>query len=196
MAPAMLLPLLLAAASPALDAQRAFEVCLETQANAAARAGVEKEAFETLLPKLCAEEEARLVAAVSAQRTERDAALTGRREGAGPGEKAARDYAKGLRGVVEAGYATLLQLRGPAPDPNRYPYGGLVRPDASRAEPVPPPLGPDAAGPTPTGVPPLGPRGKRVTVPSGTGAPATPPSSGAAPPRPAPQPRRVRVPQG
>ena len=135
----MILPLLLLATP--IEAQRAFEDCLEAGADAAARAGVEVEAFEAGLPESCGMEEEALAAAVCTQRAGRDPALTGSTDGAERGREAAAAYAKGLRGVVLAGYPTLLQLRGPDPDPNRYPFSpGPADGRASPPEPVPPPL--------------------------------------------------------
>ena len=136
----MILPLLLLATP--IEAQRAYEDCLERQADVAARMGVEAERFETALPDLCRAEEEALVAAVTERRTGRDPALTNATDGAERGGKAAADYAKGLRGVVLAGYPTLLQLRGPDPDPNRTPFSPGPPADgrATRPGPVPPPL--------------------------------------------------------
>lgn len=182
-----------------LDTQRAFEGCLEVEADRAARAGVEVEPFRDALAELCVEEEEALVATVVAQRASRDPALTQRQAGT-QGEqperaaRAAADYATGLRGVVAAGYPTLLQLRGPAPDTRRYPYGG--RGDATLDEPVPPALDSPAPISDGTSVPPLGPRGKRITVPSEAAAPASRPTPARVPPPLSPQPKRIRVPQG
>ncbi len=188
------------------DTQRAFEACLEDAADDAARAGQTADAFRDALPDLCDEEEAALTAAVVAKRTGRDPALTGQPEGDAPAARASAGYAAGLRGVVAAGYPTLLQLRGPAPDPNRYPYGGATT--EARGDAAPPPLGssppPLGSSPPPLGdAPPSlqppsdapGPNAKRIRVPAdGTGAPATRPA--AATRAAGPTPRRVRVPQG
>lgn len=173
-----MLTLALLLATP-LETQRTYEACLEAGADRAARAGGEREAFDAGLPELCADEEAALVRAVVVQRADRDPALTGQEPGA-RAETAARGYADGLRGVVAAGYPTLLQLRGPTPDPNRYPYGGTA--GAGTATPGTPPL---FSG----GVPPLG------------GSPSTrgvPPLSGGVPPlgpspTTRPVPRRISV---
>ncbi len=192
-----MLALALLLATP-LDAQRAFEACLEAAADGAARAGVEAAAFRAALPTLCAGEEAALTAAVAAARAGRDPALTGRPESGEAGARAAAAYADGLRGVVAAGYPTLLQLRGPAPDPNRYPYGGARRP--TRAEPAPPPPLGETPPPALEGagaVPPLGPNARRVTAPPpAAAARATPPPPAPAPADAGPRPRRVRVPPG
>lgn len=141
---------LLLLATP-IEAQRAFEGCLEAGADSAARAGVTVEDFEAGLPDLCVAEEEALVAAVTAQRTGRDPALTGATDGAERGGQAAAGYAKGVRGVLLAGYPTLLQLRGPDPDPNRTPFSSGERSDgrATPPEPVPPSLAPPILAPIP-----------------------------------------------
>lgn len=188
-----MLALALLLATP-LEIQRSYEACLEAAADRAARAGVAPDAFDADLPELCAAEEAALVDAVVIQRADRDPALTRRPLGLGEPDgramAAARGYADGLRGVVAAGYPTLLQLRGPRPDPNRYPYGGPVGGGPAGGTPppasgvprllaggVPPPL----AG----GVPPLGGSTSR------TGTPPLGPSIGAAMGR--PRPRRIVI---
>lgn len=202
-----MLTLALLLATP-LETQRAYEACLEAAADQAARAGVERDEFDAALPTLCADEEAALVDAVVVQRADRDPALTGR-ETAGRAETAARGYATGLRGVVAAGYPTLLQLRGPAPDPNRTPYGGTAGAGtASLGGPPPltggvPPLRPSpATRPTPRRIS-VSPDGtaqarpvRPVTTPPATAARATPPSPSLGRPRPSPAPRHVRVPPG
>ncbi len=197
-----MLSLALLLATP-LETQRAYEACLEAGADRAARAGVEREAFDAGLPELCADEEVALVQAVVVQRADRDPALTGQEPGA-RAETAARGYADGLRGVVAAGYPTLLQLRGPTPDPNRTPYGGTAGAGmGSLGTPPPltggvPPLGPSpATRPAPRRISVSSDGGVRpVTTPPATAARATPPSPAPDRPRPSPAPRHVRVPPG